>query len=544
MRRPGAHGRGMTPEYISNAASLEAWLNEQRAKHGEVDAQAQETYLASRSAMRALPSGWHELRASSKEYTTSAEINLLRCNLIALVGSVRRTEKVKQAAANAAFRFNAASYSRAGKLSYYAADTSNHAANSVGKDALQLTSVRSVASFASKIGWKQLRIDAATAELSTRENPPPLWNEKPAADWDTWLNLKAGLVYEQDEELLQYLFWIDLIDDVARGSALNWDMLQEIVETLTPDQWDAGYTAVTPIINGIWEKHRKVSAIELFQATLYDFTFDEVAHLMRAVPMPDDWKTLHDPKRLQDFLTDALDVREDFALLSQALAAEGMGAQGAGTACVYIGQMLDELQNAETVGALRIGKLVEWGHILEGMATREDTMREFGATHRPFEMAVGKFKDLVRNHFAHTLARFSQLRDIRMEEDAQPWDVVRDLRDTVAQVKDGGRGALPPLDPVDAAILDDILDSIDRLIRELDGATVGDTRSSLKSAMDFQMAKVGATAGLYADKAKRATGVGNAADAADGILRWEKRGKGLWEMIRAVREGFRDLGGL
>ncbi len=250
----------MTPDDISNAASLEAWLRVEVARRGVTEIQWHETYLASRSALRALPSGWHELRSSSKEYSASAEINLLRCNLIALVGTVRRTEKVKQAAANAAFQFNAAGYSRAGKLSYYAADTSNHAVNSVCDEALQLTSVKAVASFASEIGWKHLRIDAASADRSTRENPPPLWNETPATDWDAWINLKADLVFEQDADLLQYSFWIDLIDDVVRGTALNWDMLQEIVQSLTPEQWDAGHKVVTPIINGIWAKYQGLDA--------------------------------------------------------------------------------------------------------------------------------------------------------------------------------------------------------------------------------------------------------------------------------------------
>lgn len=201
-------------------------------------------------------------------------------------------------------------------------------------------------------------------------------------------------------------------------------------------------------------------------------------------------------------------------------------------------KVFDELQNAETVSALRVGKLVEWGGFLESFAVNEDTKREFGAMAVPYAAAVEKLKDLIRNHFAATLARFSALRDVRMEDGANPWDVLNTLRDIVAQVRSGSDGALPSLEAEDAEILDDIIRSIELRLRELEQPQSEDSRSSLRKDIDFQMAKAGATGGLYAEKARDVAG--KSGQSADAILKWEKRGKGLWALLRAVRE-FLDM---
>ncbi|WP_139837733.1 hypothetical protein [Roseovarius litorisediminis] len=395
--------------------------------------------------------------------------------------------------------------------------------------------------------WSVVRKDATDVERGSNPMRRPLWYDQsnPFADECKYIQ-RSGVVAGGRKN---WTFWIDWYQSLLDGrpmlgdEARTWDMLKKIA-LIPAETWEQGPDVVNPKIAEIWASYRIGSRVELFKATLYDFKFDAMAHVMRAVPMPADWETLTEPDRLQRFLRDALDLREDMIDLSQAFAAEGMVMQGAGMTCTYLAKVLDELENAETVGALRVGKLVEWGRILEAIALREDTKREFGPMSEPFNMAVDKLKDLVRDHFALTLARFSQLRDVRMEKGAAPWEVLKDLRGIVAAVRDGSGGVLPPLVDADAAILDDILDSIDRMIRELDNTTSEDARSSLKREIDFQMAKVGATVGLYGEKAKKAAGLADkGGKSADKILIWEKRGKGLWGLLRAIREVLESLGG-
>ncbi|WP_372923151.1 hypothetical protein [Roseovarius sp.] len=534
---------------INDEDSLKAWLKDQPR---EVS-----VWIASRAAARVLPVWWRAVLTEdwARERDLTA-LPLLRSLLISSVAAVVPTDEIKATAKVAPYskRFFATSLSLPDKIkattgvanavasaaraaaanaaSAHAAQAAAHAASAHAAQAA------AHAATAHAVSWVAIRTDAEQASEGRVPDALPLWPEGQNPLEKEWSDIKARVAASANAA--DWRFWLDWYDALLAGRTMlpdperTWDMLEEIA-LIDPATWNAGPETLNPLIREIWEDNRSKPRIELFKATLYDFRFDQMAHVMRAVPMPEDWETLTDADQLQHFLRDALDLREDMIVLCNAFSAEGTSMQGAGMTATYMAQVLDELENAETVGALRVGKLVEWGRILEATALREDTKREFGPMAEPFSLAVDKLKGLVRDHFAHTLARFSQLRDIRLEADAPPWDVLKDLRDIVANVRSGAEGALPPLDGTDAAVLDDILDSIDRMVRELDQTQGEDARSGLQREIDFQMAKVAATAGLYSEKARKAVGVTKAGgDAADEILKWERRGTGLWSLVRVV----------
>ncbi|WP_318167775.1 hypothetical protein [Roseobacter sp.] len=209
--------------------------------------------------------------------------------------------------------------------------------------------------------------------------------------------------------------------------------------------------------------------------------------------------------------------------------------QGGAGVRIYADAVLVSLKKAEDIKTLRIDKLMEYGRILEAAVQNEDTLREFGTVGEALKINANKLRKLVRNHFAHTLARMAVLRDIRMEADAQPLHVFQEFREIVAQAQSGGNGTLPPLRVQDAAILVDVLDSVDVLVRSMEQTTSDDVRSSFQREIDFQLAKVGATAGVYNEKASRAISKGG--KAADTAIKWNKR----WEGLRAFGRAIRDL---
>jgi len=525
---------------IIDKESFRAWLDALPAEVGEEKARTMAVWLASRCALRVLPPAWEMFSGSDARKGDPTPIMILRLTLIPSVAAVSPTDKIKAAATSAddAFAFASADFFSSSASAAQAATrtaTATSKADAFGTaaaaafaaaDASGYASPRSPAAVAEAyaVAWASLSVDARFLADGNLATPPRLWHGGVQPFDETWQALKATATPD-------WQFWIDWYDDILAGRPQNWPMLAEIA-LIDPKHWDAGPDVVNPMIAEIVAKYRTAPAIELFTTTLYDFRFDALRHVMLAVPLPQDWQKLDDPAGLSEFLTDAVDLREDIATLCSAFAAEGTGMQGGGMARVYLQKILDEMANAETLGALRVGKLVEWGSILENTAAREDTRREFGPMADPFQMVVGKLKDLIRNHFAHTLARFSTLREIRMEDEADPWQVLRDLRMIVEALRSGSGGQLPPLDGIDIAVLDDVIDSIDRKIRELEGAVTPEVRSSLKREIDFQMAKVSATAGVYFERAKKAVKVGG--ESADTALLWEKRGQGLWGLIRFI----------
>ncbi|MGI3210921.1 hypothetical protein ACROSR_07360, partial [Roseovarius tibetensis] len=545
---------------IKDEHSLRVWLEDQPR---EVS-----VWIASRAAARLLPVWWDSVLigdwADEPDFTA---LPVLRNLLISSVAVFVPHDDIKSAAQATVDRADAATSKVASATSAgISQSNADPISNATAEDATAGTcyavaygaacaacaaedahaayaAVTAARAATDATAWRAIRSDAERASERRLPDALPLWPDGLRFFGRAWSYIKAQVAASPDAA--DWQFWLDWYDAQVAGrtmlpdSARTWDMLEKIA-LIDPATWDAGPEVVNPVIREIWEGYRAKPKIELFKATLYDFRFDQMAHVMRAVPMPEDWETLTDPDHLQRFLNDALDLREDMNDLRDAFEAEGTRMQGAGMTCTYLSKVLEELENAETVGALRVGKLVEWGRILEATALREDTKREFGPMAEPFSLAVDKLKGLVRDHFAHTLARFSQLRDIRLEADASPWEVLKELRDIVANVRSGAEGALPPLDGTDAAVLDDILDSIDRMVRELDQTSGEDARSGLKREIDFQMAKVAATAGLYGEKARKAASVTKTGgETADEILKWEKRGTD--GMVAALPGRHRDV---
>jgi len=406
--------------------------------------------------------------------------------------------------------------------------------------------------------WNNLRTDCQA--LLQGDSGGDLLNE--AVLWagddnpwhDRWQQVKQTAVGPE------WQFWIDWYQDELAGKPpKNRKMLHEIAALSQGDEiypisdadWQQGPKHIAAMIADIEKKHRKSGSksggtsgggdiTKLLGATLYDFNYDQLASIMRAIPMPDDWKHLQEPETLQRFLRDAQDVREGFELLNASFAAEGRAMQGAGRVQVYLNSVLAELANAEQVGSLRVGALLERGRSLEGICNDTMLRAEFGSSlSEQLQRDVQNLRDLLRKHFANTLARFSVLRDVHLEDDADLWQVLQEFRDIVALVGDGAKGEIPALDTADVAVLQDMLDSIDGLARAIDGAQTDDAKASLRRDYNFQLAKVGATVEVYKEKAAKAVGKGG--DVSDATLKWWKRGKGLAGLAKALKDGFEYL---
>lgn len=525
---------------INDEETLRAWL-ETRPREDAV-------LLAHRSAMRVLPLWGAEMAAEWTRKNGLTALPLLRCGLISAVAALVPTAHISRAAYIVA---NTAAYADriAAATASYTAATALDAITAAAAAATTNTSVAAfdpataaitidaadAAAYAvlrfsgSANVWEALKIDAELLENGVAIGTIPLW-QNVSPDW--FIEAHVGMIKVWDADPRpRWAFWRRWWLGVVTGQPLDSQLQLAIVEGIDNETW-LDPDAVAARILEIEEEFLNSSDVDLYTATLFDFTFDKMAGVMRAVPLPEDWEHLNNPERLSDFLTDAGELREKLDLMCVALRAEGRAMQGAGIVATYATAVLDELKRAENIGELRVGMLMEYGRILESAANSDEVNKEFGLLASALKSNVESLRGLIRDHFAYTLARSSVLKSIRLEDDVDPIRVLSLFRDLVLEAKEARASKLVPMSKEDAAVLSDILDSVDDKIRALAVSDDAENRSSLKRDMDFQMAKVGATYAVYRDRAKAVSK--GAGDVSDDILKWSKRGEGLWALARRL----------
>lgn len=158
----------------------------------------------------------------------------------------------------------------------------------------------------------------------------PLWPEKSEPEWSkvAWSYMER-LAGETQEEHWQV--WVDWWENRRNGEYYNIKMESEIA--LIPDEdWQLGPAHVNAIIAEIRARYaveasasskarEKQQIIDLLhtdplRVALVDFTFDDMASLMRAVPFPEDNTNLEDESLERDrkeLLSSLRDYAEDLA---------------------------------------------------------------------------------------------------------------------------------------------------------------------------------------------------------------------------------------
>jgi len=540
---------------IKDRESLERWLTSWPASRGLRDEEARRvvTQMARRAALRVFPLIWPRLLTNDAGEPNSKALSVFR-NLALTGGASTCPIEDSGRFFNALEAAAVAHAERDTAKAAFASDSAIAAAAAV--DAI-VTAVN----YAEETYVENRSDTATTANVRASDE---MWE----VTKDDAKHIESGASSFEGVPLFRYLsteieageeaflkfaqanapiwdFWVRFWDMAKSGHVPPWEMLLEVAKIEEAD-WEAGPARVAELIVGIElansddekaaKKPSDFSLRDVFTATLYDFTFDKQARLMRAIPIASDWKHLKEPNRVSQFLEDATDLREDLETLCKALTAEGGGMQGAGGVRTYLSRVLTELDNAENVGTLRVGKLMEYGRILESASQKDHVLREFGVLDEPLKICVSKMRDLVRDHFSYTLSRMEVLRNIRLDEGDDPAVVLREFKEIVAAVRSGDSGAVHALAPEDVAVLEDVLDSVDGQILALSNAADEGNRSSIKREIDFQMAKVGATAGLYREKAGQIAGTSD--EVAGKVISAHKKYEGLSAFARAVKELF------
>lgn len=359
----------------------------------------------------------------------------------------------------------------------------------------------------------------------------PLWRAGPNLAEEQW----AKVAQEWRSPNSPFAFWLRWYQAALDGKPLPWD-LQRDIALIDEADWQAGPAGVAERIAEIEGRHQslraRAQAEGLLHSALADYSFDALDRVMRMVPFEDDVRHLRDPIRLAAFLDDADAVRDDLELFSRGLAAEG-NMQGAGFLRQYLEGVLDEFSRARQMSHLRVGRVVELGKIIEGYASSDQIAEEFGPAVHALRSHVRTLLDLTRRHFAATLTRMAPLRDITSSPDDNQWDLLQDIQRGIKSMSHGGGAHLPPLAKEDQAVLLSLAESIERLLRQHDVVSSPQTKSSLRREVDYRLALLAVSFGLYVE---RAQAVG---DRGGKLLDWigaqNKRvvtGLVLWELIK------------
>ncbi|WP_373353709.1 hypothetical protein [Pseudoroseicyclus sp. CXY001] len=495
---------------IDGPTKLERWI---RTSPGDDELRrVLAVTLASRAALRVLP-----IVATGAPDSTSWQV--MRASLIAFVSvdfptpAIQKSTAAASAAASDAADVVLSASAPAADAAYAAA----HAAASAS--AVEYAGAAHAAGRAAQSSAFATRVVAAKSWEHVRNDCSWL------ADGFVWMPLFGehsidAHSWEQVRRRWQgkgWDFWIRWYEGHLCGQPLPVALLEQVA-LIAPDDWDKGPEQVNPLIAEIERNFRSAVDTEaVLRGAIFDFSFDQIEGVMRAVQPIEDWRHLDDPDELTAFLRDAEALRRGLATLARALATTG-GYGNVGFIRTYLDEVCNLMADAEDYPHLNIGQLIEIGRILDEEATSEDIRDHLGpGPLRALTTNIEELKRLISAHFAHALARSLVLRDLPLGEGEEPWAIIVGLREQVDRTRAGKSGALPPLRDADRAVLQEVLDGLDRLMRRADGASSEAAKESYARERNFQMAKIGATVAVYQQRGARVV------KGVDDAIKWNKR---------------------
>ena len=280
-------------------------------------------------------------------------------------------------------------------------------------------------------------------------------------------------------------------------------------------------------------QYHTLLSTRLMRASIGDFQFDSLAGVMRLMPLEEDLRRLRDPVQLARFLEGAEDLCEGLQTLSTALKASS-GNMYAAQITPYLDGVIDTLGRAEQSHTLNIGKVIEYGEALEDFSLDAATRVELGdPLSKDLTRQVNSLLDLVRNHFADTFLRFAPLQNIEMAPNQTPLQTLEQVEALLSATRAAARD-LVPLAKEDDAVFTHMMRSIEKLTRAHGQATSDSDRASYRREINYHLAKVTVSIGLYAAKARHHAG--NIGPVIDRVLAQTKRVKGLQGLVEMIEE--------
>jgi hypothetical protein len=520
---------------IQDRETLEAWLKG-RSREDAI-------CIAHRAAMRVAPLFWGRLGGDWALKRGLTPLGSLWPLLISGVARNYSSPEFEAAAAVSGIAFDIAADAAAAVI--YAVDAAQIAAYATlaAADAVTIDARNAGAASDYAEHLQNVRMDCATLEAGDDPFTLPLWDgPAPERIADAWARTRAEWAKAGGPV---WAFWTQFYENALAGRPQDWALLQEIA-LIPAEDWQGGPDRVHPIIEGMLLDRRRsgpesVLDSAIMRAALVDFTFDDMARLMRMVPFDEDTRHLKDPERLQSFLDDAEELRDSLEAFSLAIAAN-TGVQGAPLVATYLDSYQLELSKARQTQHLRVGLLLERGAMLESLSLDDGYRNGLGGPMAgEFDRLIRRMRDLTARHFAPTLLRMKPRETLVLAPDEDIRKLLSKLEQGIAAVRkvDGDRAI--PLDPLDLAVFDDMVRRLRNIVHAIEAAETPQTKRELRENFQKEAASTTATVGRYWLRAS--TAAGKVGEGVDKVVKSHKRIEALEAFVRWVGELWNSIGG-
>ncbi|WP_340303590.1 hypothetical protein [Roseobacter sp. HKCCD7870] len=498
----------MKAKDIQSADDLRAWLK------GLPEEQALRVapLIACRAAMRVLPF-W----ARSKQDDLAA-LPVFWCSL-SNVASHENRATIRKFGRRAS-QPTAADSSSVALVAYAAASAADAAVASAANVAAASTSLAAIAavdSAAVTIAVHAAYIaDATAVEQGEDLTKLPLLPDGADPHAEVWEN--ATPLFQRHPA---WSVFKDLYENALHARPQNWPLLNELAQK-GEAFWTGTDTEFLDRIAGVME------GFAISRAIPFDYTFDQIARMMRIVGIDDDTAHLRDPQANRRFLDDAREARDllqDFVDYTESM---GGGRNTVGATRVAAEKLLNELNRVENIDHLRVRILMNRAKYLEmfmGDPQQGDDLTE--SLIKILADAVTNLRAVFRTHFGPAFAALAPLSQLSWDQLDR--DAVLSLFDQKIDEIRGISSEKVPLDPEGQAILADML-------REL-----FEWRARVSQASDDQMREIfdqrfaeatGATGlALLRFWQKRAPQIGKLAD---GMVKIGNAANALGDIVESV----------
>lgn len=511
---------------IKDRDSLRDWLLDQPR---EVS-----VWVAHQSEMRVLPLWWDTVQtiASSQKGDLTA-LPILRAKLMSGVLQAKPSRDALDVAAigSTNTKFTSTDAAIAAVFSLDGITASMFSVEAVSKVIDTIASEVDRA-YNAEAYWRIVRADCNAITSGADLDQLPLWSEHDNPLAQTWHDIKQQLSTDASTD---WSFWIKWYDDALAGIPPNWKMLERIA-LIDPKDWDKGAEVVNLLIADIVVEDTGDGS-PLSQTSIADFSFDAARRWMDMIGFEGDVAHLRDPDKIQAFLDDAGELLDDFQDFIDFTQEVSTGRNTVAVLTSASDKVLRELQRIKDTQHIRARRLITLGGHLYGFSLEEDKRAELGDTlTRMLDSNVNLLREACRKHFSPSLVRMGPLEELDLGN-ADPKDVLADLKAALAHVQQADGQALVPLSSEAIAVLSDMVSELEELQSAIGEARTDGHREMLHKRFAKGVGGFGATIGRYIEKAKpHSAKAGEWADTAiKNFKRWKTMNDilewigGLWE---------------
>jgi hypothetical protein len=317
---------------------------------------------------------------------------------------------------------------------------------------------------------------------------------------------KQTCILLKSDSAVDWTFWITWFDRVLAGKDIHADMLAPILNGLTKGDWLGDPAKVNPLFDEVLAVYQvEDEGPPLIASTPVEFSFDDLARVMRMIGIDSSLKHLREPSVVQSFLDDAEEVRDglqDFVDDAKEL----QGGNYAGVLRRRAEKLLAEFDRAADKTHLRAERVVLLAQELETYAKHEKAANDLGPDlDRVLESRIGGLKKLCRQHFGPAYLTLAPLSQLNFDQVDQA-EVIAVFDRAITWLETLPAADHVPLDAEGMAVFRDMQRELHDYRAAIGEASTDEFRAMLEERFAAQSGAMGLSLGRYYERSAKAAG--------------------------------------